>query len=225
MDAGGKEMRKILWIPAFAGMTLLLISAFHASAAAENYAYAPDGCEFRMEFPGEPYNARKCSPDNPDICRDLTSFTKVFGMDATVNVNVSCNPAPPQMFEQYNADVMQATLSAMLGQSQLAEYQTAYQEFKDVAKEAVLLGMGTTGNSDRVYVAQLWIGHKSVFNVEAEVIGKQTPEADKMFAAILQSIRHESWPKPGEKTETAKETPAPAADAAPQDKKKEKNGK
>ena len=205
-------MKNFKWIPAFAGMTMLLFSALPATAA--DYAYAPEGCEFRMELPGEPSLSRKCSPDNPEICRDMTGYTKVFGMDATVNINITCNPAPPNMYEQYNGDVMQATMEAMMGKDQLADYQTGYQEF-DVAKEAVLLGMGKTGNNDRVFVAQLWIGQKSVFTVEAELIGQKTDEADKMFADILHSIRHESWPKDG----AAAVPDKPAPDAAPQEKK------
>lgn len=199
------------------GFILLALSLFLLNAnpaRAEEYAYAPEGCEFRMELPGTPSLSRKCSPDNPEICRDMTGYTKVFGMDATINVSVTCNPAPPQMYEQYNGEVMQATMEAMMGKDQLADYETGYQEF-DVAKEAVLLGMGKAGNSDRVFVAQLWIGRKSVFTVEAELIGQKTEESDKMFADILHSIRHESWPKGGT---TPKET-APSDDAAPQEKK------
>ena len=209
----GIRLLKKCQTPAFAGVTALVLLYTCLPAAAEEYAYAPEGCEFRMELPGEPSLSRKCSPDNPEICRDMTGYTKVFGMDATINVSVTCNPAPPQMYDQYNGDVMQATMEAMMGKDQMADYETGYQEF-DVAKEAVLLGIGKTGNSDRVFVAQLWIGRKSVFTVEAELIGQKTEESDKMFADILHSIRHESWPKGGE---APKEKNSP--DAAPQDKK------
>lgn len=194
---------------AFAGVTVALLLLCALPARAGEFSYAPEGCEFRMEFPGEPYNSRRCAADDKSICREMTSYTKVFGLDATLNINVTCNPAEEGMYERYNGDVMQATLSAMLGQNQLEDYQTGYREF-DAAKEAVLLGTGTTGNNNRILVAQLWIGHKSVFSVEAEIIG-ESPEADKMFGAIVDSIRHESWNKPG----------APA-NAAPQDKKTEK---
>ena len=208
-------MKNLKWIPAFAAMTMLLFAVMPATAA--EYAYAPDGCEFRMELPGEPYQSRKCSPDNPEICRDITSYTKVFGLDATVNVNITCNPAPDQMYEQYNGEIMQATMAAMMGKDKLADYQTGYQEF-DVAKEAVLLGMGKTGNSERIFVAQLWIGHKSIFTMEAELIGQQTEEADKMYTGILHSVRHESWPK---STIPAKEkgSETPPDNAAPQEEK------
>jgi hypothetical protein len=203
-----------------------------APVSAADYSYAPENCEFRMTFPGEPYKTRRCQADAPDVCRDMTSYTKVFGIDATVNVNVTCNKAEDKMYERYSGDVMQATLAAIMGENHLEDYQTGYQEF-DVAKQAVLMGMGKTGSSDKIFIAQLWIGHKSVLSVEAELVGGPLEEADKMFSDILHSIRHESWkdggppekavdktvdkaaPKPAEK----EETPAPAPDAAPQDKK------
>lgn len=208
-------MKKFKWIPAFTALAALLLAL---PASAGEFAYAPEGCEFRLEFPGEPYNSRRCATDESSICREMTSYTKVFRLDATLNINVTCNPAEEKMYERYDGDVMQATLSAMLGKNQLDDYQTGYQEF-DVAKEAVLLGTGPSGNNDRVLVAQLWIGHKSVFSVEAEIIG-ESPEADEMFSAILGSIRHESWNKAGgaPKPAAAKTGASPAPDAAPQDK-------
>ena len=111
------------------------------------------------------------------------------------------------MYESYSGDVMQAPLAAIMGENQLEDYQTGYQEF-DVAKQAVLMGMGTTGSSDKIFIAQLWIGHKSVLTVEAELVGGPLEEADKMFSDILHGIRHESWGKVGA---PKKEAP-PAAD-------------
>jgi hypothetical protein len=127
---------------------------------------------------------------------------------------------------------MQATLEAMVGRNHLEEYQTGFQQF-DVVKQAVILGVGKTGNNERVYIAQLWIGRKSVFTVEAELIGDHsTASSDEMFAQVLHSIRHESWPKKAFVSKKASEVPAaeqtapspapaveppPAENAAPHD--------
>jgi len=189
--------------------------------AADEHAYAPEDCEFRMEFPGAPFQARRCDPNNPTMCREMTSFTKVFGLDASLSINITCNKAETNMYERYNGDVMQTTLSAMLGRNHLDDYQTGYQEF-DEAKQAVLLGTGQAGNSEKIFVAQLWIGHKSVLTVEAELIGSETTkESDTMFSDMLHSIRHEAWPKPGDSAESVAES-ARSDDAAPQGSKAEK---
>ena len=42
---------------------LLLFAS--APALAEPYRYSPEGCEFEATFPDEPYEARRCNPDNP----------------------------------------------------------------------------------------------------------------------------------------------------------------
>lgn len=211
---------------AFAGVTVVLLLLCALPARADEFAYAPDGCEFRMEFPGEPYRSQRCNPDLPDQCHDVTTYTKVFGMDATLNFHVTCNPVEEGMYGKYTGDILQATLEAMVGRNHLEEYQTGYQEM-DVAKQAVILGIGKTGDNEKVYIAQLWIGHKSTFTVEAELIGDETTTvADEMFANILHSIRHESWPKAAPVkgravpplTVDGAVPPAPeAADAAPHD--------
>jgi len=206
----------------FLALLFLLLSPLPASAG--EYAYAPEGCEFRMEFPGEPYQSQRCNPDLPSECHDVTTYTKVFGMDATLNFHVTCNPAEEGMFDKYTGDVLQTTLEAMVGNNHLEEYQTGYQEL-DVAKQAVILGVGKAGGNEKVYIAQLWIGHKSAFTVEAELIGDQTTAAaDDMFANILHSIRHESWEKAAPiKRQAAPalsvegEQPPPQENAAPHD--------
>ena len=44
------------------------------------------------------------------------------------------------------------------------------------------------GRTSTIYIAQLWIGKKSAFSVEAEVIGEGVDDADKLFSDILRSI-------------------------------------
>jgi hypothetical protein len=162
-----------------------------AAKAPPPYNYAPDDCEFRMVFPGEPEQVKRCSKDDPNKCNNSTSFTHVFDMSASVNITVTCLPAAAGMYGKYSGPVMQQTLS-MVSKNKLDKYETGYQQY-DVAKQATVLGTGKAGASDMVYIAQLWIGHHSVFTVEGSMIGDQRDDADKMFTDILKSIRHKDW--------------------------------
>ena len=168
---------------------LLLIMMFFASPAlAEDVIYSPDNCEFQVTLPSEPHKAQRCKPDAPEDCHAVTSFTHVFGLDATVDVRLTCNKAEDQMYERYSGDIMRATLEAMAGKNKLGEYESHYQEH-DNAKQAVLIGSGASGNNNKIYMMQLWIGKTSVFTIEGELIGGPHEEADDMFADILKSAR------------------------------------
>lgn len=149
----------------------------------------PEGCEFEITLPGEPYNTRRCDPENPDNCSKIISYTKTFGLDATVNFEVSCNPVDAGTFDKFNTDVIKTTLMAMIGTDKLEEFKDdVYQT--DKFKQAMLVGTGKMIDNDRLYTAQLWIGHKSIFTVEGEVIGYAGNEADKMFADVIASARY-----------------------------------
>ena len=147
-----------------------------------------DGCEFEITLPGEPYNSRRCDPENPDKCSRITNYTKTYGLDATINFNITCNPAEDGMFTKYSGEVMKTTLSAMVGKDKLEEFKTDMYEGKDF-KQAILIGNGKVNNQDRMYSAQLWIGQTSVFTAEGEIIGYAGDEADKIFADIVGSVR------------------------------------
>lgn len=187
-------------------LTALIIFSFPAYAEEEEKSviYQPEGCEFAITFPDEPYSSQRCNPGNPTQCSDFTSFTKVFGIEATVNFTVSCYPANENMYEQYSEEVMQATLKAMLSDQNLDIVETDSQTLP-YAKQAVALGTGRIGNSDRLFSAQLWIGKKSVYTIEAELVGKQLDIADEMFMDIIGSFQHESEmdKKDEEKTKNA----------------------
>lgn len=169
----------------------LIISAQPARAdeqtkTEEGYLYAPADCEFQVKLPSTPVHARRCSKDNPDECHAVTSFTKVFGLDATIDIRLTCNKAEKGMYDRYTGAVMKATLEGMAGKNKLDEYETHFRQSDD-AKEAVLIGAGEQGNSNKIYMAQLWIGHDSIFTIEGELIGGPLKEADDMFAEILRS--------------------------------------
>ncbi len=164
--------------------TVMLIAA--PAAMADEFVYAPDNCEFQITFPSEPHKAQRCDSEDPTNCHEVTNFTNVFGLDATVDIRVTCNKAEDKMYERYSGDVMKTTLEAIVGKNKLGDFESHYQETEH-AKQAVLIGSGLSGNSNKIYMAQLWIGKTSVFTLEAELIGGPLEEADAMFAEILRS--------------------------------------
>lgn len=170
---------------------LSLILMMSAPALAEPYVYSPDNCEFTITLPSEPLMGKKCNPDDPTQCHEVLSFTKVFDVSASLTVDVICNPAEEGMYERYSGDVMKTTLIAMAGRGKLEEYETGFNE-QPQAKLANLLGYGKKGDQDLIYNGQLWIGKKSVFSLEAEIVGEYVTGADEMFAKILQSVTYKN---------------------------------
>ena len=171
---------------------LPLVFLAASPAFAEPYTYSPEGCEFTVTFPSEPFVGKKCNPENPDQCHEVVSFTKVFDVTASLNISVVCNPAEKDMYERYSGDVMKTTLIAMAGRGKLEESETGYNE-KPEFKMAYILGYGKKGEQDLIYNGQLWIGKKSVFSIEADIVGDYVDGADALFASILQSV-HEKAP-------------------------------
>lgn len=154
------------------------------------YEFSPEGCEFAIKFPEKPYQSRRCDPVEPTRnCNTITSYTKVFGMSAAVDFNVTCYPADAGMYERYSDAVMQTTLLAMAKPLKLESFDTGYNEYK-TAKMAVLLGGGKTETQqEMIYTAQLWIGQKSVFTLEAQLRGAHNEDSDRLFAEILRTAR------------------------------------
>ncbi len=205
------------------GMTILMVMAlFSAPALAEPYTYSPEGCEFTITFPSEPFTGRKCNPDNPDQCHDVVTFTKVFDVTASLNLSVICNPAEENMYERYSGDVMKTTLIAMAGRDKLEESETGFNEQPEF-KMAYILGYGKKAGQDLIYNGQLWIGKKSVFSLEADIAGDYVDGADTMFAQILQSVTLKNPPKAAtDKTEKTEDNKTEEkTDAKEEDKPKE----
>jgi hypothetical protein len=178
--------------------------------AAAPYTYSPEGCDFTITFPSEPFVGRKCNPENPEECHEVVSFTKVFDVTASLNINVVCNPSSASMYDRYSGDVMKTTLIAMAGRGKLEQSESGYNDFKD-AKMAFILGYGKKGDQDLIYNGQLWISQKSIFSLEADIVGDYVDGADAMFAEILQSVRFKGNLTPAAAPEA---TPAKADEKA-----------
>ena len=151
--------------------------------------YAPDGCEFQIAFPEEPYQGKRCDALDPTNCTEATTFTKVYGLDATIAYTVSCNPTGKDLYDQYSDNVMKAALFAMAQPSNLGKSQTGFGILPQ-AKMAVLLGSGKAANNDDVlYTGQIWVGHKSILTIEGKLSGSYNADSDRLFAEILKTAR------------------------------------
>ena len=171
-----------------------------------SYRYGPEYCEFEARFPSEPYITQRCDHEDGDQCFDHVSFTQVFGLDSTINFRIICNPVESSVISDYSGEVMAATLRAMSKQTHVDVQNTAYREAASY-KQAGLVGEGLSGNTQMIYIAQLWIGQKSAMTVEAELIGDALSEADQLFSDILRSVRPiAEVPKAVEKQETKTES-------------------
>lgn len=171
---------------------LILAALFSFQAQAADFVYAPKNCEFKVNYPEQPSLAEACNPEDPKDCYEVSNFIQVLAMDSSIRINSTCNNAEPGMLERYNGDVMEYTLGTMAKQ-RVDEFETGFNDH-GIAKQAVVLGnQKVTEESEGVYMAQLWIGKRSVFTIEGQITGVASAEADRIFSSIFQSIRHESW--------------------------------
>jgi hypothetical protein len=199
----GIQFLKRFWIPAFAGMTLLLTYPALAADEPKPSTYSPEYCEFAVTFPGEPYTIQRCDENDDKKCYDLISYTQVYDMTETVNFRVICSKIGEDVYKSYSAEVMAATLRAMTDKNIIKTFDTTFREEENY-KQAGLVGEGQTGRSSTVYIAQLWIGSHSALSLEAEMIGGPSEKGDKLFSNVLKSVHFKDPPKEEEKADEEK---------------------
>lgn len=150
--------------------------------------YSPDYCEFTANFPEEPIVNNYCEvKDDPSTCYNLISYTKVLDMASSINIEIICNPASPQMYAEFTPEIMEDTVKKMT-QGGLKETYDINTREEQGYRQTGLIGAGQKGLDSTIYLAQLWISEKSIMSVEAEMSGAQTDAADALFANILRSI-------------------------------------
>jgi hypothetical protein len=182
----------------FIAALLICAPAFAQETVKGPVTYSPEYCEFAVTFPEEPHSQRRCEDDSEEKCYDLISYTQVHEMSSTVSVRVICNPATEELFEKYSGEVMEATVKAMTEKTVVKTFDTSFRE-EEGYKQAGLVGEGKVGVTPTIYIAQLWIGKKSILSVEAEMTGEASEESDKLFSSILQSVHYSlNDPKPEE---------------------------
>jgi hypothetical protein len=167
-------------------LCILLFPAPSHAEDEEGYTWSPEHCDFRVVFPEQPYETRKCSEEKPQ-CHKVTSFTQVYDMHTTINFRVTCNPSPEGALERYSGETLKTVLKGMIDEHTVPEYELHFME-NEGAKIASLTGSGITGRTPMIYTAQIWVGSQSVFTLEGELIGKGNEKSDNLFAEIISSI-------------------------------------
>lgn len=183
-------------------------------------SYSPDYCDFSATLPEEPYISKRCEDDSKEeTCFNLISYTKVFDMASTVKIEIICNPSDPKMYEQLTEETMETTVRAMTKETVIEAYEVNSRD-ETVYRQSGLVGKGRVGMDESIYIAQLWSSPKSLMSVEAQIIGAQMDESDKMFAAILKSIGYVGEHKSEKDSE---EKPKEEKKAEPKKKKKKQS--
>lgn len=150
--------------------------------------YSPDYCEFTATFPEKPFITNSCeNAEDKSTCFNLISYTKVFVLSASVQVEIICNPSTPAMYTEFTPEVMENTVRAMTKETVIEAYEVNTRQDENY-RQTGLVGRGRKGLDETMYIAQLWIGQNSIMSVEAELSGEQIDEADELFAKILGSI-------------------------------------
>jgi len=150
--------------------------------------YSPEYCAFTVTFPEEPFMIKRCESASPESCYNLISFTKVFdNMDATIKVQIICNPSTKEMYDKLDREAMRTTVQSMVRGEQVTPIDVNVREEEEY-RQAGLLGKGVVGLKESIFISQLWSSPNSLMSVEAELIGQPLEQADTQFAAILKSI-------------------------------------
>lgn len=177
------------------------------------HTYSPDYCEFSASFPDEPYKVQECEDPEKTKCFEQVSYTQVYDLSSTVALRVVCNPSPPEIYKDYTAEVLGLTLKGMTQNNYVETINDTFRE-EDGYKHAGLVAQGIEGRSDKIYIAQMWIGRQSVLTLEAEMVGEPNDAGDALFSKLLENVRYtgvkiskKDGDKDEEKDEEKKEEP------------------
>lgn len=165
-----------------------------ASALAAPFTYAPPSCEFKIAFPEKPFIEQKCTGADKKECTEVVNFTKAFGTDTSVNFRITCNAYDPSELSKYTTDVMKETLTKMITDASLQANNIEAQE-RDGFKSVAAVNIGTRGDRDIFYTGQIWIGKTSLFTLEGDITGVQSPESDELFSQVLKSMAPKNLPE------------------------------
>lgn len=179
-------------------------------ALAEPFTYGPEECEFQTTFPEKPFIQKKCAPSsetNSTNCAEVVTYTKALGSDASTDFRITCQPISEKEREQYSSAILEETLKKMSKDKGLDVY-ASHAEDKGNYHTATALSLSEKDAKPLMYSSQLWVGKKSMFTVESEIIGNKNPEIEKIFADILKQTYPKDSPPPPqpEKKTQEKET-------------------
>jgi hypothetical protein len=163
-------------------LPLLLLSS---PALAEPFTFGPDDCEFQTTFPEKPFIEKKCSQNSAD-CTVVTTFTKAVGTSASTNFRVTCNPLDANEAGKYTPKIIEETLKKLVQSNNLIIYDIQSSK-NDTYKSASAISVSQRDEKALVYNAQIWVGKKSIFTIEGEMIGDGNEVIQETFANILRN--------------------------------------
>ena len=171
-------------------------------ALAESFTYGPESCEFQITFPEKPYIEKKCraaqgseKSKSPPECAEIVSYTKAVGASASTEFRVTCQSITADERNKYNSAILEETLKKMLQDKGLEAFNTKSGD-KGNYKTAATLSLTTRDGKPLIYSSQLWVGQKSMFTIEAEMLGEKNDEIEKIFADILKKTYPKDSPPP-----------------------------
>jgi hypothetical protein len=169
------KMKKML-IP------FLLLSS---PAAAEPFTYAPEHCEFQITFPEKPFIEKKCGKSVTD-CAEVATYTKAIGTTSSTHFRVTCNPVTPAEIEKYTTPIIEETLKQLVISNNLIPYDSNSSE-TDGYKNSSTISLSMRDEKPVIYNAQIWLGKKSMFTLEGEMVGEENNDIQATFAEVLRN--------------------------------------
>lgn len=167
-----------------------LLLLFSSPALAAPYTYAPDQCEFEITFPEKPFIEQKCAGSIND-CAEVVSYTKTSADNSSLTFRVTCNTLSEKDAKNYTPEIIQTTLEKMIKDGDMVPY-AIQSDDKGKYKSASAICLTRRNETPVIYNGQIWIGHSSMFTIEAEMSGGQDEIIEKSFAEILKSAHMKS---------------------------------
>ncbi len=152
-------------------------------ALAEPFTYGPDNCEFQITFPEKPFIEKRCGQSVAD-CTEVATYTKAIGTTSSTNFRVTCNPLSAAEVEKYSTAIIEETLKQLVKSNNLVPYDSQSSE-EDGYKSSSTISLSQRDGKPLIYNAQIWIGKKSMFTIEAEMLGDANDDIQSTFANIL----------------------------------------
>lgn len=162
------------------------VMALAAPVMAEPYTYGPDNCEFQVTFPEKPFIEKKCGQNGND-CAEVATYTKAVGAESSTNFRVSCNPLAASEIQKYTPAIIEETLKQLVKSNNLTPYNSQSSDANGY-KSASSIALSERDGKPLIYNGQIWIGKKSMFTVEAEMLGATNSEVEKTFVGIMKNM-------------------------------------
>ena len=179
-------MKKIFTL-AFA-FCLLCVPSFASEKqknASAKFLYAPEYCEFQIEFPQEYFSRKSCIADN---CFDIISFAKT-NENSNVDVRLSCQKKTSEEIKDIKNSDLKETVRELAIDAGLRPYAADVATLPSDIVTAVTIALGMRGKKESIYTGQFWIGKKSLLTLEAEMTGPANTEIEKIYSEILTSVK------------------------------------